>query len=102
MSILVISKSKAPTTAKRPGQRASNRPYDFYFPRQNKILTFPPAEWAEDWAATVQEPARVLAEPVWAVTVDLALVRSRVMSNRIDWSITAILDIGRASCRERV
>jgi len=62
MSILVISKSKAPTTAKRPGQRASNRPYDFYFPRQNKILTFPPAAWAEDWAATAREAARVSAE----------------------------------------
>jgi hypothetical protein len=47
-------------------------------------FTFPPAERVEDWAATVQEAARVLAEPVWAVTVDLALVRSRVISNRVD------------------
>jgi len=33
----------------------------------------------------------VLAELVWAVTVALALLRSRVMSNRVDQSLSAIL-----------
>jgi hypothetical protein len=44
-----------------------------------------------DWAATVQEAVRVLAEPVWAVTVELALVQSRVMSNGVDQSPPPIL-----------
>src|SRR5438046_10759440 len=37
MSILVISKSKAPTTAKSRGQRELSRRYDFCFRQQNKI-----------------------------------------------------------------
>src|SRR5437016_5174882 len=37
MSILVISKSKAPTTAKSRGRRELSRRYDFCFRQQNKI-----------------------------------------------------------------
>ena len=47
-------------------------------------FTSPPVVSAADSAAKVPEAAWVSAEPVWAVTVDLALVRSRFMSNRVD------------------
>src|SRR5437762_3052610 len=45
MSILVISKSKAPTTAKSRGERGLSRRYDFCFRQQNKIGNKSSSDW---------------------------------------------------------